>query len=139
MRRENRVREALQRIPRDASLLSENQPVRELTELLDVFLSPPIKYLSVSRTTKILHRYRPHLIPILDNKLFESYYQPTAVLSGEKISTLPAQTALDCLRILKIDADANREILENLVAETGLTPLRVFDVLLWLNFPVKNS
>ena len=139
MRRENRVREALQRIPRDASLLSENQPVRELTELLDVFLSPPIKYLSVSRTTKILHRYRPHLIPILDNKLFESYYQPTAVLSGEKISTLPAQKALDCLRILKIDADANREILENLAAETGLTPLRVFDVLLWLNFPVKNS
>ena len=127
-----RVQGTLSEIPKDASLLEVTPPWDALATLFEAILDPKIEQLGLARTTKILHRYRPHLIPILDAKLLRKYYEPAALARGQNLSDKSPEAALERVKLLKIDADKHREILEQIAAETGLTPLRVLDVLLWV-------
>ena len=58
------VEEALSTVPADISLQDENVPWEQLEQLFDAFCG--IKYAGPAVTTKILHKKRPKLIPILD-------------------------------------------------------------------------
>jgi hypothetical protein len=90
--------------------------------------------------TKVLHRKRRHLIPMLDNVVLEYYFgrdperRPPLAASqdGRKASDVAMQ-ALDLFRAdLVATADSVRSLGEGLHAQGfALSPVRILEILLW--------
>lgn len=122
-------------IPTDADL--RHADLGRVGELLDAAISIPGVLAPVA--TKILHRKRRRLIPILDNIVLAHYLRVDGPLN------LPARTqdkrraagaAMEVLRLFRDDLLACNEDLEalcSIAAQEGLpvTPLRVLEVLAW--------
>jgi Family of unknown function (DUF6308) len=134
-RRKN-IEEHLAKIP-DIDLLdvAKNEPLpglegvgQAITELCDI----PRVNLSVS--TKILHKKRPGLIPILD-RFVESHYYPrwysdhTKASWGNYAVDLITMVHEDMLSVGKELRDLQRELQKN---RTPLTPCRILNVLTWI-------
>ena len=135
MGRRELIARALGDIPTGASLLDDSLPWDALRNLFSAMLEPKIPHFWRSRSSKLLHKFRPHLIPILDNnRIVDDYCERVAEKSGEMLppgDRQEVEKTLRCMEILKVDADINRELLEQLSEESQRTPLRVLDILLW--------
>jgi len=127
------IEEALARIPRDAALLSDEVPWTALEELLRAALE--VKFVRLAVATKILHKKRPHLLPIVDSYL-EKYYR-----SAYPDVTEPGLDDVSrCMRIIRHFRDelnACRQDLEKLMEiprrrRCRVSLVRLLEVLIWI-------
>jgi hypothetical protein len=85
-----------------------------------------------ARTTKVLHKKRPQLIPIIDGRMVISWY--FAGYSGPKKRGIDRM--IDVTQRIREDVARNRDPLQELQKElvkagVNLTRVRLFDVVLW--------
>jgi len=148
------IEDKLQHIPASLSIFDESIPWEALSELLDVFLS--VKGFRCPRVSKILHKKRPSLIPILDEeRIIKTYYQPVVEeviarihtestsrgkgipLSGlRQVALKLPYVMIELIRAVRNDILLNRKALEDFQREVSseglpLTTLRIFDIILW--------
>jgi len=117
---------ALSLIPPGTSMSDENIPWPAIKDLFDATLGPEV---GPPRATKILHKKRPALIPILDSVVI-SYCEAASpnVLDINKASRMTTY-----LKVIKCDIDTNLDVLTQSIQTCGLriTPVRAFDILIW--------
>lgn len=130
-------KEILGRIPRDADLAVEGPA--PVVELLRVAFQT--KFVALSTATKVLHRKRPGLVPVLDTVVAAYYLERSnrpelvgKIYESNKPASLEAAPIL--LSSLQDDLIGSRSELEDLVKQlltTGfeMTSLRALDILLW--------
>ncbi len=116
-----------------ASLLDEVVPWNHLADLFNSFCA--IRGVGPAVATKILHKKRPALIPIIDSVMI-GYFK------AEKMQTLPDSSPIGNrivvnLRFLREQLMSCREAIESLCeqaasAHYACTPLRVLEVLIWI-------
>jgi hypothetical protein len=147
------IENELEFVPANISIFDENIPWQNLCKLFEIFLS--LNDFSFARVSKILHKKRPSLIPILDSRIITNYYQPiidkfigeiqNAVTIGGKrmpVSSIkPAvykmpEAMVELTKAVRKDVIPNRSDLETIqksLSKKGLvlTPLRIFDIILW--------
>jgi len=119
----------LARLPSSADLAADDVPWEALRELFDVFDATPRARLGVA--TKILHKKRPRLIPMLDSRLV-SYYHPRL---PTRSPTLGGH-AVNLMKLFRDDLIAALPELWRLCAEVEqagcpVTPVRMLDHLVW--------
>ena len=131
MHRTPELEKALAKILPESSLLSNSDeiPWHALEELFEIMLS--ISRVGISVATKVLHKKRPGLIPILDSVL-QSYLR--AVDSIPDLTN--AKLAIEFVRSYKKDLDANADSLRRMRAELKdgglyLSECRLLDIFLW--------
>ena len=123
----------LEAIPRDASLPSFDPTLGVVRELLHAAIQVPGVLTPVA--TKVLHRKRPALIPMLDNVLLWHYLEGKRW--GEtQAKAQAAAVAVDALAMFKEDLASCYEQLLGLsmdLARRGypLTPVRMLEILVW--------
>jgi hypothetical protein len=133
LERRGEIERALRNIHGDASLADapSSIPWIPLTQLFDAFAD--IRGIGFSKMTKVLHRKRPALIPMLDS-LVQAYLardDPGTPLSGSF-----GERATALVRIYKRDLDRNRLFLHEIQRELAsreyrLTEVRILDLLIW--------
>lgn len=125
--RSNAINLALARIAPVITILDVSVPWTALEQLFSVTLGPEV---GPARATKILHKKRPALIPILDSVVV-SYCEGACGADLRGQDTASKMTAY--VKVIKKDIDRNLDILESAIRETclKLTPVRAFDILLW--------
>jgi hypothetical protein len=123
---------ALARIPRSASLAATDDaiPWQELEELMRAVDGIP--EVRLARQTKVLHKKRPALIPILDSVL-ETYLRR---VDGLRRTGDPTRDAVELIRSYKRELDASLPALRSLQRELrrrgiDLTECRLLDLFLW--------
>jgi len=123
---------ALGQIPPDASLLDDNIPWESITELFDQFCS--IKFVKIAVATKILHKKRPALIPMIDSVVngFFKNEQPDF-----HCSKTPGDHIIRNMKYFRERLLACHDEIETLcdqVAAAGfpITPVRALEVLIWM-------
>lgn len=127
----------LARCPVDADLNADDAPLDLVEELLAAAVNAP--YVLIPVVTKVLHRKRPLLIPMLDQVVLDYYLNALdrADLRGStQDKKKAATTAMIVLRALRSDALAASRELDELKLVLGgegfhLTPIRILDILLW--------
>jgi len=94
---------------------------------------------ATSLATKVLHKKRPHLIPVLDNRaIFESYLEerwPDRHTTGETVRD-PGRVrqALDAI-VADVNAPANAGTWQALTkVDPRLTRIEVLDMVWWMHF-----
>ena len=125
MNRAESINSVLAHIPAGLDLSNSAIPWVALNDLFRAALGPQVR---AARATKILHKKRPHLIPILDSVVV-SYCQSVNRHSGGD----EASMMVDCLRTIKTDIEKNLDTFRRLIAVTNLklTVVRVHDILVW--------
>ena len=125
------IEEALQAIPREASLTGAASalPLASLRQLFEAFAD--IRGIGFSKMTKALHPKRPALIPMLDS-VVQRYLRDDDL--GPEAPF--ADRALEFVRGYKRDLDRNRTALRGLRHELALrgyrlTDVRLLDLLIW--------
>ncbi len=126
----------LRQIPPSADLASAQPPLDVVHELIGKAVK--VKYVLVPVATKVLHRKRPLLVPMLDNVVMGHYLAngPKSLIAGGQIKPRAADTAMFCLGRVRDDllgAMAELVHLRALAAQQGfaLSLVRVLDILLW--------
>lgn len=124
-RRDPEISHALSQIPARASLTdsSETIPWAAVKDLVGAAVGPGV---GLSRATKILHKKRPALIPVIDEPIVRYAMRVDPNLPAE-----PAESTVRIMQILKEDLDSNLDSLERAsedVDDVALTPLRVLDL-----------
>jgi hypothetical protein len=112
-------------------------PWKELEAVFDIFR---VRYLGLTGMTKILHKKRPNIIPILDKIIASKYLKP--LLAKQEITNIQRETeaAVYYIKIRKRDVDRNRHSLMELqrwITEQlkyDISILRVLDILIWSCF-----
>ncbi len=124
MDRAENINSVLTHIPAGLELANNNIPWVALENLFRVTLGPDIR---PARATKILHKKRPHLIPILDSVVV-SYCQTVKRHSdGDEASMM-----VECVQTIKTDIERNIDTFRRLVVTNPkLTAVRVHDILVW--------
>lgn len=128
------IRKALSQISPTIIIFDEKIPWQALESLFKACIMPR---LNAANITKILHKKRPQIIPILDSIVVQKYLEP---LVQPHIPTAPEERMVLYIKQLKRDAEVNREVLieiqKRLVAQgkLGLSPIRVLDILIWTYF-----
>lgn len=126
------INSALEQIPASATLAVADGaiPWRALEELMRAMDGIP--EVRLARQTKVLHKKRPALIPILDSVL-ETYLRRVDRLrrTGD-----PARDAVELIRSYKRELDENLSALQSLQQELrrrgiDLTECRLLDLFLW--------
>ena len=125
--RSKAINSALARIAPRINICDASIPWVALEQLFNVTLGPQV---GPARVTKILHKKRPKLIPILDSVVV-SYCKVACSddLRGEN----EASKMTTYVKVIKTDVDNNLDVLENVIQASALklTPVRAFDILLW--------
>ena len=123
---------ALAHVPPSASLAAADDaiPWRALEELLRAMDGIP--EVRLARQTKVLHKKRPALIPILDSVL-EAYLRQ---VDGLRRTGDAARDAVELIRSYKRELDANLAAIQTLRRELrrrgiDLTECRLLDLFLW--------
>lgn len=122
-------------IPRDAHLLDSD--VAEVEGLLAAACEVPGVLVPVA--TKVLHRKRPHLIPMLDNVVLAHYFgyldRPELVgrSQDKRRAASAARVALDAFRA---DFDQADPVLADIAGQlavegTPVTAVRLLELLVW--------
>jgi cyclic pyranopterin monophosphate synthase len=119
------ISEELKTIPAgcDLGAADESLPWDAVRGVLEASMGPGI---GLSRATKVLHRKRPALIPVIDEALMRYALKLDPGLPPE-----PAERGVAVMRLLKRDLDGNRRVLEaaaSRIEEGRLTPLRVLEL-----------
>ena len=129
-------------IPQDADILEwDIQVVAEI-----VHEAAQVDGVAIAVATKILHRKRPHLIPMLDSVLVKHYLQ----LPQERELPLRlydkggmGEVAADLLEATRVDVTEARVELDALrdeLASEGfrVTRVRILDALLWTEYEARG-
>lgn len=113
---------------------SEHIPWKSITDLFDAFRVP---YVTTARYTKMLHKKRPNLIPILDSRVRDGYFLPT-IAKGTMAGLSDAERATYLVKEMKKDISQNKEALFQLHDRQGkplpISIIRIFDILVWCRF-----
>lgn len=121
------INSALARIVPGISICDAGVPWAALEQLFNVTLGPEV---GPARVTKILHKKRPKLIPILDSVVV-SYCKVACRddLRGKDT----ASSMIAYVKVIKNDIDKNLNVLERVIqgSDLKLTVVRAFDILLW--------
>jgi cyclic pyranopterin monophosphate synthase len=124
-RRDPEISHALSQIPARASLTDPYDaiPWSAVKDLIGASVGPGV---GLSRATKVLHKKRPALIPVIDEPIVRYAMRVDPGLPAE-----PADSAVRIMEILKVDLDRNLDSLARAsedVDDVALTPLRVLDL-----------
>jgi len=121
------INSALARIPPTISICDASIPWIALEQLFSATLGPEV---GPARVTKILHRKRSRLIPILDSVVV-SYCK--VACSDDLRGKDTASIMIAYVKVIKDDINKNLDILEGAIrmSDLKLTVVRAFDVLLW--------
>jgi hypothetical protein len=123
------IEAALQQIPPDADLTADNVPWYSIQALLDPFQSIPRAKLGIA--TKILHKKRPGLIPMLDTLLQGHYHRRlttrAGTLGGYGVNLMKLFRE-DLLAVLP-EVSALCEVAAG--QRKPITPVRMLDHLVW--------
>lgn len=119
-------------IPPGADLCKSEAEVANIAALLHAAIAVPRVLIPVA--TKVLHRKRPALIPMLDNVVLSHYLGRLPPSTQDK--NRAAGVAIDVLEKFRIDLIAVRAEVDVIVTElivTGfmLSPVRALEVLVW--------
>jgi hypothetical protein len=134
--RQSMIARKLEELPSSITILDESDdiPWLSITELFDLFRVP---YVTVARYTKMLHKKRPNLIPILDSRVRDDYLMP-AIGRGTISGLSEAEEATYLVREMKRDVSQNSEALLWLCEWRGkpyaTSILRILDILIWCRF-----
>ena len=132
--------ELLAEIPHNSNLLTCNPSTLEvLKELLNTAIQIPRVLIPVA--TKILHRKRPNLIPMLDNVVIKFYLNTSTPgnswshTQDKKQAARIAMTVLDYFRQHLQNLLPKIELLQTHLAQKNyiLTPVRILEILVWLD------
>ncbi|GAI42152.1 unnamed protein product, partial [marine sediment metagenome] len=117
----------LEHIAPGTGISDKHVPWLAIEQLFSATLGPEV---GPARATKILHKKRPALIPILDSVVL-SYCK--VAWSDDLRSESEASKMTAYVKVIKIDVDNNLDVLENIIQASALklTPVRAFDILLW--------
>jgi hypothetical protein len=122
----------LERIPAKSTLFDDIDTTvwDALEELLSIMIS--IKGVDISVATKVLHKKRPALIPILDSVVRDYLLAVDSIGKTKKRGKL----AVELMRSYKRDLDANTDTLRRLRADLKrvglyLTECRILDMFVW--------
>ena len=120
-----KINSALVSVPAGLELSNNTVPWAALENLFRATLGPGIH---AARATKILHKKRPKLIPILDSVVVSYCQSVNRYSDRDEVSRM-----VECVRTIKIDVDRNLDIFRRLISVTGLklTIVRVHDILIW--------
>jgi hypothetical protein len=123
------ISEALSRIPAAANLESDwsDSVAEAFRDLLGCVVGPGI---GIARATKVFHKKRPSLIPILDNEVVR-YCARAIQQASQKLPSGEVDKAVVAIQVLRSDMIANSSVLHSLSEKYGLTPLRVLDIIIW--------
>jgi hypothetical protein len=124
-------------IPEDADLLDLDRWRGPLRHLLTAAVQTP--GVSIPVATKVLHRKRRHLIPMLDNVVLEHYIRGPELrplLSASQNKTKAADVAMRALEIFRDDLFAAQDAISNLrqtlsEQDVLLSPVRILEILVW--------
>jgi hypothetical protein len=125
--RSKAINSALACIAPTVSIPDANIPWVALEKLFNATLGPEV---GPARVTKILHKKRPRLIPILDSVVV-SYCK---VACGDDLQHKnTASSMIAYVTMIKDDISKSLNVLESAIQVSGLrlTVVRAFDVLLW--------
>jgi Family of unknown function (DUF6308) len=119
-------------IPPDPDLLTIDPSFTDVAALLLAAIGVPRVLIPVA--TKVLHRKRPNLIPMLDNVVLAHYFGRLPPATQDK--TRAAGAAIEALERFRADLTAVRAEIDAVVADLAaagflLTPVQVLEVLLW--------
>ena len=126
-RRKEEVDRALAAIPKDADLLSDRVPWQELEALFAAFLKS--KGYGISRTSKVLHKKLPGLVPLMDNEVvIGRYFKEFEGCVGSK----DAEEAIGLIRAIRTEVLREKATVSRLREEVApdLSLLRIWDILL---------
>jgi hypothetical protein len=127
------VEGALGRIPPEAALTDEDAPWDDLCALMDAFCR--IKFAGPAVATKILHKKRPVLIPIVDSVVGEYLRScreepyPRGTSEGWRVTENIKVFREQLVRCLP-DVERLCEVASR--AGMRVTPVRAFEVLMWI-------
>ncbi|HUU64177.1 MAG TPA: DUF6308 family protein [Dehalococcoidia bacterium] len=130
----NNISKALSQISPSLSILDSSRQI-PWQALEDLFKACVIPGMREANITKILHKKRPQLIPILDSVVVKKYLEPLLMTSPNM--KLESKIVLH-IKQLKRDAENNRVILINLAKRFNLTPIRILDILIWTYFETPS-
>jgi Family of unknown function (DUF6308) len=124
-------------IPEDADLVDLNRRSEPLRELLHAAVQ--IQGVLIPVATKVLHRKRRSLVPMLDSVVIRHYLSAPeykTLLPGTESKDKAADVAMEALRLFRDDLlQARREIegLQQQLAVAGfpLTAVRILEILVW--------
>lgn len=127
------INNALSEIPITSSLTDPEDQI-PWDDLENLFSTMMVLGVKEARATKILHKKRPHLIPVLDSVLLkycdEASKGPLGGTGGNE-----TQKLLAAMEIFKVDLDENREVLDELASSEkqvkDLTLVRRLEILIW--------
>jgi hypothetical protein len=123
-------------LPRDSQL----RDLDDISALVEMVLSATyVKWTLSAVATKVLHRKRRELVPILDTVMVKAYCgdQDGAILAASDASESKVRSALtSVISAIREDVDARRLELDQLARSTAekgcaIGPLRVHDILVW--------
>jgi len=127
--KQSEIEQKLSHVPAELTIFHnyDEIPWDQLEQLFSTFQVP---YMGISRCSKLLHKKRPSLIPLLDSvatAYLDSLSAPTTRSFSKK--------AARYIREFKEDMDSNRKSLIALQEWNGnlysVSTLRIFDILLW--------
>jgi len=123
------INDGLAGVPNNVTLYqpgADKEPLWEaLTDLLSVMLAVP--GVGPAIATKIIHKKRERLIPIVDNRLYQIYFPGNGGTPGELL--------VQVVQAIRQDIIANLPALQAIQAAfpqlDGLTIIRIFDIIVW--------
>lgn len=137
------INQSLSRIPNTVNLVDvpEGLPWSRLAALFEAIMGPGVRE---ARATKILHKKRPNLIPILDSVAQDYAWKKVLKPKNEACGNpSDASRMVKYCEVLKADLQSNQRefdhIQESLSARSiRLTRVRLLDILVWSKM-VKES
>jgi hypothetical protein len=133
------IEECLSRISPDMSILDSGVSWTALQSLFEAIVMP---YVRAATATKILHKKRSNLIPILDSVI--QRYARTVLESLTSSETLrvyrsEAEEMVTYCQVLKGNVETNQEALVRIRQNLGkgnvdLSAVRILDIVIWSKF-----
>ena len=134
IQRKEEIESELARVPLHFSILGSQEEI-PWGNLESLFYTCRMPQIGLARMTKILHKKRPNIIPILDSVAMNRL---GSLLAKQGIVNIRGEMekAIYCIKELKKDVDTNKEALielQNYCREKwyDISVIRVLDILLW--------
>jgi hypothetical protein len=128
-------RPILSNIPEEADLLNNLLDVGLIRQLFAVACS--VKHVLLPVATKVLHRKRRNLIPILDNVVLEHYVGKSSVAGQAQDKSKAPDVGIEALKKFRDDLTATQDSIQTvceLLANKAyhLSQVRVLEALIWI-------
>lgn len=134
-----KIEAALKSLPVDVALDDPWLDEQSMWKAIEnAYLACWDEHVRQARITKVLHKKRPQLIPLIDSvvvigRYYEGYPGPKVGVPG--MMGVSQRIRQDMMR----NAGPLRELQKALEErEINLTRVRVFDILLWMGYPVRG-